>query len=300
MTTVNIKMIKEYNQLNIYDKLERLLVEYKNSAKLSHALGVSRTSLVRWMEKPESIKDMHILDINVLYCDTFITPALTKISVPNAVLLPDNYQPELTNLHFKSMTFGTYEIEDRSADSRIFEKIISEETLPRGVDKRTFMAMYNTWISMTQLIASIKEGSFVGISDPFVRDLHSQFMRGVRTDAGQYAKKIRVMGKLKGIDTTLPEDIASEIAYWCTKYKQPSSLTEMAIAHSHFIRIHPFGDGNGRVARALLTIQLVQAGLKPAALRKDNQDIYYSTLAWAMRHGQNKPLAHLLKHAQEN
>lgn len=300
MNTVNIKMINEYSQLNISDKLESLLGEYKNSAKLSHALGISRTSLVRWVEKPESIKDVHILDINVLYCDTFVTPALAKIPTQNAILLPDDYQPELTNLHFKSMTFGTYEIEDMSADSGIFEKIINEETLPRGIDKKTFMAMYNTWISMTQLIASIKEGSTVDISDAFVRDLHSQFMRGVRTDAGQYAKKIRVMGKLQEIDTTQPEDIASEISYWCTKYRQSSSLMEIAIAHSHFIRIHPFGDGNGRVGRALLTIQLVQAGLKPAALRKDNQAIYYSTLAWAMRHGQNKPLAHLLRYAQNS
>lgn len=293
-------MINEYSQLNVMYKLEKLLDEYRNSAKLSHTLGVSRTSLVRWMEKPQSIKEMHLLDINVLYCDTFVTPALAKVPLPDAVLLPDDYQPELTNSHFRSMTFGTYEIEHMNADSRIFEKIISEESLPRGIDKTTFMAMYNTWISMTQLIASIKAGEAVDISDAFVRDLHSQFMRGVRTDAGQYAKKYRVMGKLEGIDTTLPEDIASEIAYWCTKYNRPKNLTEIATAHSHFIRIHPFGDGNGRVGRALLTIQLVQAGLKPAALRRDNQAIYYSTLAWAMRHGQNKPLAHLLRHAQNN
>jgi len=84
-------MINEYNQLNIPNKLERLLVEYKNSAKLSHALDVSRTSLVRWMEKPESIRDMHVLDINVLYCDTFVTTVLAKTSIPNAVLLPDDY-----------------------------------------------------------------------------------------------------------------------------------------------------------------------------------------------------------------
>ena len=178
-------MINEYSQLNVMYKLEKLLDEYRNSAKLSHTLGVSRTSLVRWMEKPQSIKEMHLLDINVLYCDTFVTPALAKVPLPDAVLLPDDYQPELTNSHFRSMTFGTYEIEHMNADSRIFEKIISEESLPRGIDKTTFMAMYNTWISMTQLIASIKAGEAVDISDAFVRDLHSQFMRGVRTDAGQ-------------------------------------------------------------------------------------------------------------------
>ncbi len=293
-------MISEYNELIISDQLERLLDEYKNSAKLSHALDVSRTSLVRWLEKPESIKPVHVLDLNVLYCDTFVTPELTKLSLPKALLLPDDYQPKLTNLHFKSMTFGTYEIEHMNANLRLFEKIIIEANLPRGIDKATFMAMYNTWISMTQLFNAIKEGRGVAISDALVRDLHSQFMRGVRSDAGDYAKKIRVMGKLEGIDTTLPEDIASEVAYWCAKYKQPSSLVEIAAAHAHFIRIHPFGDGNGRVGRALLTVQLIQAGLKPAALHKDNQALYYSSLAWAMRHGQSKPLAHLLRHAQEN
>jgi len=291
-------MINEYNQLTVSGQLEKLLDEYKNSAKLSHALDVSRTSLVRWLEKPESIKQMHVLDINVLYCDHFVTPELAKIALLNALLLPDDYQPTLTNLHFKSMTFGTYEIEDMSADLGLFEKIISETALPRGVDKATFMAMYNTWISMTQLFDAIKEGRGVAISDALVRDLHSQFMRGVRFDAGCYADKIRVMGKLEGIDTTLPEDIAGEVAYWCAKYKQPSGLMEIAAAHAHFIRIHPFGDGNGRVGRALLTLQLIQVGLKPAALGKDNQALYYSTLAWAMRHGQNKPLAHLLRYAQ--
>jgi hypothetical protein len=180
-------MINEYKKLNSIDKL---LSEYKNSAKLSHALAVSRTSLVRCMEKPESIKEIQVLDINVLYCDTFVTPVLTKVAVPEAVLLPDDYQPKLTNLHFKSMTFGTYEIEDINVDSRIFEKIISEPSLPRGIDKTTFMAMYNTWISMTQLISSIKTGGALDISDNLVRDLHSQFMRGVRADAGQYAEKI--------------------------------------------------------------------------------------------------------------
>jgi prophage maintenance system killer protein len=300
MNIVNIEMINEYNKLSIIEKLEKLLGEYKNSAKLSSVLDVSRTSLVRWMDNPESINDRHVLDINVLYCDTFVTPVLTKTPIPDALFLPDDYQPKLTNLHFKSMTFGTYEIEDMNADSGIFEKIISEESLPRGIDKKTFMAMYNTWISMTQLMESIKKRETISISGTFIRNLHSQFMRGVRPDAGQYAKKIRVMGKLQGIDTTLPEDIASEISYWCTKYEEPNDLMDIATAHSHFIRIHPFGDGNGRVGRALLTIQLVQMGLKPAALRKDNQAVYYSTLAWAMRHGQNKPLAHLLRYAQKH
>jgi hypothetical protein len=32
------------------------------------------------------------------------------------------------------------------------------------------------------------------------------------------------MGKRQGIETTLPEDIAGEIAYWCAKYREPSNF----------------------------------------------------------------------------
>ena len=40
----------------------------------------------------------------------------------------------------------------------------------------------------------------------------------------------------------------------------------MALAHSHFEAVHPFPDGNGRVGRILLTLQMVASGFLPLYL----------------------------------
>jgi Fic family protein len=40
----------------------------------------------------------------------------------------------------------------------------------------------------------------------------------------------------------------------------------MAIGHAHFEAVHPFSDGNGRVGRMLMTLQMAAAGLSPLYL----------------------------------
>ena len=46
------------------------------------------------------------------------------------------------------------------------------------------------------------------------KSLHAALMRGVYDNAGFYSDKIRVMGKLAGMQTTLPEDIPEEVNGW--------------------------------------------------------------------------------------
>ena len=50
-----------------------------------------------------------------------------------------------------------------------------------------------------------------------------------------------------------------------------------AFAHFHFVRIHPFEDGNGRTARTLQNIILLSYGYPPAVI-KEGERIFYSKL----------------------
>lgn len=67
---------------------------------------------------------------------------------------------------------------------------------------------------------------------------------------------------------------------------------EAAWLHHRFAQIHPFQDGNGRVARALATLVLLKAGGFPLVVTNDQRDIYIDALREA-DNGRLRPLVNL-------
>jgi Fic family protein len=63
--------------------------------------------------------------------------------------------------------------------------------------------------------------------------------------------------------------------------------------HHEIVWIHPFIDGNGRLARLLTNLKLMQAGFPPTILQKRIRRIYYSALEKADE-GDLKPLAQII------
>ena len=54
-----------------------------------------------------------------------------------------------------------------------------------------------------------------------------------------------------------------------------------ASLHHRFAAIHPFDDGNGRMARLLMNLVLMRVGYPPAVIRQENRPAYYGALAEA-------------------
>ena len=55
----------------------------------------------------------------------------------------------------------------------------------------------------------------------------------------------------------------------------------LAVVHTELVLIHPFRDGNGRVARLLATLMALQAGLPPldfGSLKGDRRKAYYAAI----------------------
>lgn len=292
----------KYNDISYVDKLYQLQEVFVYSAKLAEAIGVSRRTLPNWRDKPESIKPEHRLDIDVLYCKHLILPEWDDPGQTfTPVLLPDEMgiNENLLMPFLRRLSYGTIEIETDMTKAD-FDKVIDEEKLPRNIDRQTFHEAINTYLTHKWLWQKIvTHNETMVVTEEGIRSLHADFMRGVYENAGFYSTKIRVMGRLEGIDTTLPEDIPEEMNRWVYKMSGVATLDEIAKAHAYFIAIHPFGDGNGRVGRALVMIQCLNARLMPPVFDGKNRAMYYAAMEHAMAHGRYAPLIRLFYEATQ-
>jgi Fic family protein len=100
-----------------------------------------------------------------------------------------------------------------------------------------------------------------------------------------------------------PEHVQSEmdnLVKWHLihlKNKVPAEL-EAAWLHHRFTQIHPFQDGNGRIARALASLVFIREGYFPLVITRDTRAEYIESLG-AADNGNLAPLANMFARLQK-
>ena len=132
----------------------------------------------------------------------------------------------------------------------------------------------------------------------FIREIHYAFtlhqdtitapdmfgeMREIPLLRGEYKKWPNNPSRPDGLmhQYCPPEQVASEmenLLRYLTKYDDLDPVLASAWLHHRFTQIHPFQDGNGRVARALVTLQLMKAKLLPIVIDRDMRSAYFDAL----------------------
>lgn len=79
-----------------------------------------------------------------------------------------------------------------------------------------------------------------------------------------------------------PEQVASEMEHLVRIYnhelRDVHILVKAAFLHHAFVQIHPFQDGNGRIARLLASFVLIKEGLFPLSIDRDERSSYIDAL----------------------
>src|SRR5260370_3832343 len=86
---------------------------------------------------------------------------------------------------------------------------------------------------------------------------------------------------------------------WLADYANDDPILVAAWLHHRFTQIHPYQDGNGRVARALTTLVLLRSDLLPLVVDRDLRIEYIKALELAHQY-QLSPLAEIFARLERN
>ncbi|MGI9296849.1 MAG: Fic family protein [Gammaproteobacteria bacterium] len=194
---------------------------------------------------------------------------------------------------------GVYDIDPGTTETLI-ERGISEQLIPHTVQNpgKTLAMLQDHQNVVDGLFDFVKGGRALSVS--YIKELHAALTQNqdVAVGVDQFGKKADIPllhGAFKKMSNDPktpsgevhqycpPEHTASEMDNLIAMYsahgeRKIPPLAAAAWLHHRFTQIHPFQDGNGRVARCLASVIFIKAGWFPLVINRDARNKYLNAL----------------------
>ncbi len=190
-----------------------------------------------------------------------------------------------------------YDVDWGVTEALVAEGITAEIAAREGgLDDDALMIIRSQYDALEFLADAARSGRDLGLH--FVRELHHAVCRAqatyeARNDFGQVLPVPLHHGTWKLqpnhvrrqdgtlLEYTPPEHVQPQMERLIELYQEASGehpVVRAAWLHHRFIRIHPFEDGNGRVARALTLLVLLSSQYAPLVVDRTERSAYIKAL----------------------
>ena len=212
--------------------------------------------------------------------DNSINTLLSKIASKRdkfKKLFNDDKSKEQLYKWLKSeLTYTSNNIEGNTLTRKETRLVIEEDITSSSKPFVHYQEAVNHAKAFDYLIDILK--SKTAISENVVLDIHKKLLSGIDDyNAGFYRNcPVRISGSRVILPNPMKvPDLMKE--FW-GKYKSSTKIEDIIKLHLDFVSIHPFSDGNGRCARLLMNLLLMQNGFCPIIIRPRDRKRYINSI----------------------
>jgi len=173
------------------------------------------------------------------------------------------------------MVYNSNAIENSSLTLKETEKILLAQALMREISLRETYEATN----LARVIKYLWERPTLALTVENFELLHQMLLGGINDD---YAGRIRRTGEYVRVGWHIapsPEQVRPMLEDLINQYNSDADkyfIDKIAEFHLQFETIHPFCDGNGRMGRLLINLQLAALGYPPVIIQnKNKREEYY-------------------------
>ena len=211
---------------------------------------------------------------------------LTKLTAKKELL--DTYKPLsveiINNLNewFRvELTYTSNAIEGNTLTRQETALVVEEGNTVEGKSIQEHLEAINHAKAFDFIQKELINKSRKDITQKDILNIHGMILHKINDiDAGTYRT---VAVRLRGSQTILPNpikvpELMDDFIQWLQSDNTDHPVKIAADAHYKLVSIHPFIDGNGRTARLLMNVILMQAGYFSAIIRKEDRSEYINSL----------------------
>jgi Fic family protein len=220
------------------------------------------------------------------YADAWIDDSIKqdleeKLSKLNAIRpLPKSILERLRDKFEVDMTYNSNAIEGNRLTLRVTWLVLRKGITVRGKSMKEHLEATNhaEAIELLEKLANSKNE----IKEADILNLHAIILDKIDPQNAGFYRREQVyiegstvqLAKWKEIPHLMRE-VYKELNNHDTGIKAIYSAVKI---HHQTVKIHPFVDGNGRLARLLMNLRLMRSSYPPTILRKEERRAYYSAL----------------------